>query len=251
MGDQSNFVVQAKSLELKFQNGPHLFDKINFDIRAGERIALVGPSGSGKSYLLKVIAGLREVDQGELKLWGLDWLGASATDKEKISYKMGMLFQKNALFDSLTVRENIAFPLRRRQKKLSEDEIQKKVMHFLQAVGLDTSADLMPSELSGGMQKRLGIARAVALDPELILYDDPTAGLDPITSRKIIQLLISLQEASGHTAIAMTNEMTRAFQFGHRIWYLGSGQLVDLGSPDQAKNFTDANIKNFIHGVLD
>lgn len=160
---------------------------------------------------------------------------------------MGMLFQKNALFDSLTVGDNVAFPLREATRS-EENQIQALVQRGLDSVGLSHAEKLFPDEISGGMQKRVGIARAQALDPEYLFYDDPTAGLDPITSRKIIELIIQLQERKRATVFVVTNEVARAYQVGHRLWFVEGRSVRDLGSPDEAKRSKDPKVQQFLRG---
>ncbi|MGZ3723546.1 MAG: ABC transporter ATP-binding protein, partial [Bdellovibrionales bacterium] len=160
--------------------GSAVLKKVSVQVAPGECLVLVGPSGKGKTVVLKLFAGLLAPSQGKVMVDGEDLNGLSRARQEKLLLQMGMLFQKNALFDSLTVGENIAFPLREKTS-LSEAEIQDKVSYFLEEVGIAHARTLFPDEISGGMQKRLGIARALALAPKIVLYDDPTAGLDPIT----------------------------------------------------------------------
>ena len=163
--------------------------------------------------------------------------------------RMGMLFQKNALFDSLTVLENICFPLRE-LTDLSEAEIVSKARVFLEAVGLEQAGDRYPDEISGGMQKRLGIARALALEPEIIFYDDPTAGLDPITSRKIIDLILDLKKKRGSTVVAITNEMARAYQMADTIAMVVEQTVIETGSVEETKRSSESRVKQFIRGDL-
>ena len=158
-----------------------------------------------------------------------------------------MLFQKNALFDSLTCAENIAFPLRE-VTSATEEEIQKKVKYYLDAVGIPHAAERFPDEISGGMQKRLGIARALALDPDIIFYDDPTAGLDPITSRKIIELIMATQQERSATVVAITNDMNRAYQMADRIGFVFDNDFVITGNPEETKSFQDERVQQFILG---
>lgn len=170
-------------------------------------------------------------------------------ERDALIRKMGMLFQKNALFDSMTCAENIAFPLREVAKK-SEVEIEKAVQFYLEAVGIPHARDLFPDEISGGMQKRLGIARALALEPEIVFYDDPTAGLDPITSRKIIQLIKDLQKRSNTTLVAVTNDMNRAEQLADRIGMVVDRELILTGSPAETKEHPDPRVQQFVRGSL-
>lgn len=160
---------------------------------------------------------------------------------------MGMLFQKNALFDSLTVGENIAFPLRE-ATHVGAEEIRSRVKSGLESVGIGHAEHLFPDEISGGMQKRLGIARAQALRPDFLFYDDPTAGLDPITSRKIVDLIVDLQEKNKSTVFVVTNEMPRAYQVGHRLWFVDEKRVLDLGPAEQARRHPDPRVQQFLKG---
>ncbi|MCC7442054.1 MAG: ATP-binding cassette domain-containing protein [Bdellovibrionales bacterium] len=212
-----------------------VFRELDLHVARGESVAIVGPSGGGKSVLLKIIAGLYAPDAGTIAV--------STEDK-------GMLFQKNALFDSFTVVENLLFPLRER-KRMEGAEAMKRAKGFLEAVGLSGNENLYPDEISGGMQKRLGIARALIVEPELILYDEPTAGLDPITSRKIADLIRDLRSKLGSTVVTVTNDMQRAYQIGDRIHLLAQGRLSAGGTPDATKNSKDAAVRQFIFGLKD
>ena len=159
-----------------------------------------------------------------------------------------MLFQKNALFDSFTVEENLLFPLKER-KGIIGKEAKAKAAHFLEAVGLKGNENHYPDEISGGMQKRLGIARALIVEPEIILYDEPTAGLDPITSRKIADMIRSLRHEVGSTLLTVTNDMQRAYQIGDRVYLLAKGELKSGGTPEQMQASTDPSIRQFIYGL--
>ncbi len=224
-----------------------VLSNVSLSVLQGERIAIIGPSGQGKSTLLKLMAGLIKPSRGEIQIESKNFHRLESQEKQNLLCRMGMLFQKNALFDSLTVGENIAFPLRE-AAAVSADEISRKVKSGLESVGIGHAELLFPDEISGGMQKRLGIARAQALNPDILFYDDPTAGLDPITSRKIVDLIIELQQKKVSTVLVVTNEMARAFQVGQRIWFVEGGTVTDLGSPEQAKRSTDAKVKQFLKG---
>lgn len=210
-----------------------IFRGINLDVKTGESVVIVGPSGGGKTVLLKVIAGLVSADEGRVTVE---------------SSNVGMLFQKNALFDSLTVEENLLFPLKER-KGLIGPPARERAARFLSSVGLEGTQDLYPDEISGGMQKRLGIARALIVEPEVILYDDPTAGLDPITSRTIADLIRSLRHDVGSTLVTVTNDMQRAYQLGDRIFLLAQGRLLEGGSPKQVRETPIAELRQFIYGL--
>ena len=210
-----------------------IFKKLSFQIVAGESAVLIGPSGGGKSVLLKLIAGLLLPTEGRVTLQSTD---------------LGMLFQKNALFDSFTIEENLLFPLKER-KSLEGAPARDRAKKMLQAVGLDGTQALYPNEISGGMQKRLGIARALIVEPKIILYDEPTAGLDPITSRTIAELIETLRSQSGSTLLTVTNDVQRAYQLADRIYFLAQGNLSDGGTPTDVQKTTDPALKQFIYGL--
>ncbi|MEZ4873739.1 MAG: ATP-binding cassette domain-containing protein [Bdellovibrionales bacterium] len=241
------YVVKLKNVSIQLDD--FCLKNVNFELDPGESLVLIGPSGQGKTVLLKIIAGLLQPNTGQVIVAGLDIYKATPAEREMMLYKVGMLFQKNALFDSLTCYENIAFPLRE-VKKVDEVTIRQKVEKFLDAVGLLHAIHLFPHEISGGMQKRLGIARALALDPEIVLYDDPTAGLDPITSRKIAAMILELQKKNNSANIIVTNEMSRAYQLATYIGMVIEGELVLTGSPAETRQNTDPRVKQFIHGQL-
>ncbi len=247
MGNES-CAIEFQGVSIQFEESCVL-ENVNFSIPKGEKFVVIGPSGVGKSVFLKLIAGLLLPTTGKVLINGTDINAISTLERDRILRSMGMLFQKNALFDSLTSAENIAFPLRE-VTKLSEQEIQKKIDHFLEAVAISKAKDLYPDEISGGMQKRLGIARALALDPEIILYDDPTAGLDPITSRLIINLIADLQKQKLSTLVAITNDMQRAYQLADRIGMIMDGSLIITGSVSETRSHPDPRVQQFITGKL-
>ncbi|MEK2689340.1 ABC transporter ATP-binding protein [Bdellovibrio sp. GT3] len=241
---------------LRLQNVSVTFDSqvvlrsVNLDIKSGEAFVIIGPSGQGKTTLLKTLSGLVTPQNGEVFIEQNQWSTLSSKDKLPLLKKMGILFQKNALFDSLTCIENICFPLRE-TTRLSEWEITKKAESFLDAVGIPHARDLYPDEISGGMQKRLGIARALALDPQIIFYDDPTAGLDPITSKKIITLIKTLQQQNNSTIVAVTNDMNRAYQMADRIAMVVNEEVIITGSPKETENHADPRVRQFVRGLLE
>jgi phospholipid/cholesterol/gamma-HCH transport system ATP-binding protein len=244
----SQLAIQIKTLSIQFGTRLVLRDT-DLTVHEGEIVSVIGPSGAGKSLLLKVMAGLLEPSKGAVLIKGKSLTDVDEAAKQALISNMGMLFQKNALFDSLTVAENVLFPLRE-LSKFSEEQNQQICNELLEAVGLLPSKDLFPEEISGGMQKRLGIARAMALKPDILFYDDPTAGLDPITSKKIIDLILNLQKQKKSTVIAVTNDMNRAYQLGGRILFVIDGAVLDLGTEDQAKTNADPRVKQFIFGEL-
>lgn len=241
--------IELRNVGLAFGR-ERLFEGVNLTVARGERLVLIGPSGQGKSLILKLMAGIVVPTEGSVLIDGRDMHALDKSERFLLMRKMGMLFQKNALFDSLTVGDNIAFPLRE-TTSLSEVEIQSKVTHFLEAVGLGHALALYPDEISGGMQKRVGIARALALNPEIILYDDPTAGLDPITSRKIADLILDLQKKSNSTVVAITNDMGRAYQLASRIGMVVDRNVLITGSVAETRAHSDPRVHQFIRGELE
>jgi phospholipid/cholesterol/gamma-HCH transport system ATP-binding protein len=208
-----------------------ILEQVSFDVIRGSAFTIVGPSGAGKSVLLKLIAGLLIPTAGTI---------------EVKSERVSMLFQKNALFDSFTLLENLLLPLSETMNESGPAAIDKS-MKLLEAVGLASSAHLYPDEISGGMQKRLGIARALIIDPEVILYDEPTAGLDPITSRSIADLIIDLHHRNQTTLMMVTNDLQRAYQISDTIAFCHHRGLRVLGSPADVRATRDAEIHKFIY----
>ncbi len=242
-------LLSLQDVSVDFGDG-YLLKNVSLDIKKGESVVLIGPSGFGKSVVLKLFAGLLKPTSGHVIVDGQDLNELHSRDLAAIQLKMGMLFQKNALFDSLTVGENIAFPLREKSG-LAEDKIQARVGDFLEAVGIAHARDLFPDEISGGMQKRLGIARALALQPQIVFYDDPTAGLDPITSRRIAELILQMRKEQGSTTITVTNDMARAYQLADRITMVVDKELIVTGTRAQTLAHTDPRVVQFIRGALE
>lgn len=238
-------LYQVQNLSFGYQ-GQSLLCNLNFEIYPQDRIAIIGPSGSGKSTLLKLLAGLITPSNGQVLFEGHHLATTSEDQLVKLRRKMGLLFQKNALFDSMTSFENIAFSLREASITNNTSTLSSEVTKGLESVGLGHATHLFPDEMSGGMQKRLGIARAQALKPEVLLYDDPTAGLDPITSRHIIELILTLQKECASTIVVVTNEIARALQVATRIFFVVHKECLDLGSPMQAKQSSDARVQQFL-----
>lgn len=241
-------VIELRGVSLQFEED-RVLNNIHLSVSKGEIFVIVGPSGHGKSLILKLIAGLIAPTIGQVLINGQNFQNLSMQAQDELRRKMGMLFQKNALFDSLTAGENIGFPLIETTGQ-SASQIEQKIKDYLEAVGLSHAIKLYPDEISGGMQKRLGIARALALDPEIILYDDPTAGLDPITSRKIVDLILKLNKERNSAAVAITNDMNRAYQMANHIGVVIKGELILTGTPEQTQKHQDARVQQFINGQL-
>ncbi len=220
---------------------------VNLKILKGETITILGGSGSGKSVLLRHIAGLVKPDKGSIKVDGEEIVGMDEEEMADVQKKFGMLFQGAALFDSLTVGENVAFGLRR-LTNLKETEIQKVVSEKLHMVGLKDIEHLKPAELSGGMKKRVGLARAIAMNPEYIMYDEPTTGLDPIMADIINEMILHLQEELRITSIVVTHDMVSAYKISNRLAMLYEGEIIEIESVEMIKNSKNPVVKQFISG---
>ena len=220
---------------------------VNLAVEKGESMTVIGGSGSGKSVLIKHIIGLLFPDKGEVKIAGQVLNNLDDRQLNELRKKFGMLFQMAALFDSLTVWENVGFGLKQ-HTKLSDKDIRAIATEKLALVGLKNVEDKMPVDLSGGMRKRVGLARAIAMDAEIILYDEPTTGLDPITADSINDLIIDLRKKLGVTSVAITHDMHSAYKISDRIAMLYKGEIQEIGTPDQIRNTTNPIVKQFITG---
>ena len=240
-------MIEIINLSRSF-NKNKVLDNLNLIINSGEVIVIIGRSGCGKSVLLKHIIGLIKPDIGQIIIDGNDMTRFEEYEMDKLRLSFGMLFQGAALFDSMTVGENVGFTLRE-HTGMSEAEIRKKVANSLELVGLKGIEDLMPSELSGGMKKRVGLARAICNSPKIILYDEPTTGLDPIMADAINDLIIDLNKKLNVTSIVVTHDMVSAYKISDRIAMLYKGKIVAIGSPDDIKNTKDPIVKQFITGA--
>mgnify|MGYP000169499084 CR=1 FL=1 len=220
---------------------------VNLFIEKGESMVIIGGSGSGKSVLLKHIIGLLRPDKGSVFIEGLDITKLNEKNLYKVRKKFGMLFQGAALFDSLKVWENVSFFLMR-HRGISEKKAREIAKEKLRLVGLVGVEDLMPSELSGGMRKRVGLARAIAHDPEILLYDEPTTGLDPIMADAINDLIIDLKKKLNVTSVAITHDMHSAYKIGDKIAMLYEGKIIEVGTPEEIRNSSNPIVHQFITG---
>jgi phospholipid/cholesterol/gamma-HCH transport system ATP-binding protein len=220
---------------------------VNLTVEKGESMTVIGGSGSGKSVLIKHIIGLLFPDQGQVTVDGQVLNGLDEEGLNEVRKKFGMLFQGAALFDSLTVWENVGFGLKQ-HTKMSNKEIRAIATQKLALVGLKDVEDKMPVDLSGGMKKRVGLARAIAMDPQIILYDEPTTGLDPITADAINDLIIGLRRKLGVTSVAITHDMHSAYKISDRIAMLYKGEIQEIGTPDEIKGTMNPIVKQFITG---
>jgi phospholipid/cholesterol/gamma-HCH transport system ATP-binding protein len=223
---------------------------VNLKIETGEAVVIIGTSGGGKSILLKHIVGLLMPDRGEVLIDGKSLNGLNERELMKVRQKFGMLFQGAALFDSMTVEENVGFVLRR-ERKMSKQEIDKKVAEVLDMVELPGTEKKKPAELSGGMRKRVGLARAIVYKPEIIVYDEPTTGLDPIVSDSIDQLILRVVQQLKVTSIVVTHDMRSTRRVGSRILMLNEGKIYVTGTPDEIFSSKDPLVYKFVNGIAE
>jgi len=240
---------------VEFQNvkkafGPKVvYSGLDLAIAKGETITILGPSGSGKSVALKMLIGLLEADSGAILFDGRDITTLAEKDLYDVRRRVAYLFQGAALFDSLTVGENVAYGLREQNwDTMKDEEIRKRVEHALQMVGLPGIEEMRPSDLSGGMRKRVGLARTLALHPEVILYDEPTTGLDPINTARINHLIVGIKRSLGLTSVVVTHDMGTAFTVSDRIVMLGRGRVHMQGTPEDFRRTQDTFVRDFIDG---
>ena len=225
----------------------HVLRGVDLAVEQGESLVVIGGSGSGKSVLIKHIIGLLKPDRGSIEVNGQEVTTMAKRELKELRKKFGMLFQAAALFDSLTVGENIAFPLVE-HTRARRSEIAERVRETLALVGLPDTEHLYPAELSGGMKKRVGLARALAMEPEVILYDEPTTGLDPIMADAINDLIVEMRERLAITSIAITHDMVSAYKIGHRLAMLYQGKIIFTGTPQECKDTDDPMVRQFITG---
>ena len=238
-----NRLVEISNLSKRFDKLVVL-DNISIDVHKGENLVVFGRSGTGKSVLLKCIIGLLKPDSGYVHIEGKDVINMSIKELNKARKKIGFLFQSGALYDSMTVRENLGFTLVK-NTDLSKDVIEEKVVNALQKVSLEQSIDKMPSELSGGMRKRVALARSIITEPELMLYDEPTTGLDPITSKEISELILNLQKSLNMTSIVVTHDLICANIIADRAIFLKEGKIAYQGNIEDLTSSEDKFLRNF------
>jgi phospholipid/cholesterol/gamma-HCH transport system ATP-binding protein len=243
-----NSLIKIRVVNLQKSFGEnHVLRGVHLEIQQGESMVVIGGSGSGKTVLIKCIIGLIRPDGGEIYVDGLEITSLNERRLNEVRKKFGMLFQGGALFDSMKVWENVGFGLRQ-QTRLGEEEIRRIATEKLRLLGLKDVEDLMPAELSGGMKKRVSLARAIALEPEMLLYDEPTTGIDPVVADAINELIIQMREKLNVTSIAITHDMKSAYKIGDRIAMLYEGKIIEVGTPDEIKNSTNPIVQQFIQG---
>jgi phospholipid/cholesterol/gamma-HCH transport system ATP-binding protein len=243
--ENDSLPVQVKTLHKSFGEQAVL-NGINLQVRQGETLSILGRSGTGKSVLLKLIVGLQVPDSGSIRIHGKEIAGLTLDQLNEIRKKIGFLFQNSALYDSLTVEENVAFPLRR-HIKMSDGERKKRVQELLSSVGMEQASQKMPGQISGGMQKRVGLARALALGPDILLFDEPTAGLDPITAAEIEELILRLQKERNMTSIVVTHDIHGAQTVSDRVALLRDGQILIEGTFEDLQKSSDAFVVQFLN----
>ena len=229
-------------------NGKKVLENLNLTVEKGETMVIIGRSGCGKSVLLKHIIGILKPDSGQVIIDGTDITKLEEKDLKEFRMKFGMLFQGAALFDSLTVYENVGFNLIEHTDR-PRKEIKERVSECLQLVGLKGIEDLKPAELSGGMRKRVGLARAICMKPEIILYDEPTTGVDPIMGDAVNDLIKDLHDKLNLISIAVTHDMVSAYKIASRLAMLYNGKIISVGTPEEIKNTTNPVVKQFITGA--
>ncbi len=244
--NKNEAVIKIRELKIAF-GSKVVLNEIDLDVFAGETLAVIGPSGTGKSTVLKVLTGLLPPTSGSVVINGQETNGFGEDQWDELRKYMGVVFQYSALFDFLTVGENVAFGLRR-HFNLPEEEIQVRVDELLQMVGLPDTKEMMPTELSGGMKKRVGLARALAMQPQVVFYDEPTAGLDPVMTMTISRLIRKTQQKFGVTSLLVTHDMESVFTSADRIAMLYNGKIVQIGTVEEIKNSTNPIVRAFISG---
>lgn len=238
-------IIEIKDLHKTFGKDNTILKGVNLTVNKGEDLVILGRSGSGKSVTIKCIVGLIEPDKGEINVFGQNLLEMSKKELNEVRVKIGFLFQSGALYDSMSVRENLAFTLRAHKRELTEDEVENEVVEALESVGLGDAIDKMPAELSGGMRKRIGLARTLILKPEIILYDEPTTGLDTITSREISELILDIKHKQKTSSIIITHDMACAKMTADRIMVLKDGVIHAEGTYEELEKDEDEWVRSF------
>ena len=242
-------IVQIRELHFTRESNK-IFDGISLDIRAGQITAFMGPSGTGKTTLLKLIGGQLRPDSGNVQVFGNDIHHVNQSTLYTLRKRMGMLFQSGALLTDLNVFENVAFPLRE-HTRLPEQLIRDLVLIKLEAVGLRGARNLMPSQLSGGMARRVALARAIVLDPTMIMYDEPFTGLDPITKGTIVTLIKELNDTLGLTSVVVSHDVSETMSIADYIYVISEGQIVEAGTPDDLGSSSSHWVQQFLQGLPD
>lgn len=241
---ENNTIIEIKNLSKTFGKNEVLKD-VNLTVNKGESLVILGRSGSGKSVTIKCLVGLVKVDNGSIKVFDEELTNLTENELNPIRVRIGFMFQNGALYDSMSVRQNLAFTLKHHTKNLEADEVEKRIVEALDNVGLVESIDKMPADLSGGMRKRIALARTLIIKPEIMLYDEPTSGLDTITSREISELMLSVQEKYKTTSIIITHDMPCAKSTANRIMILKEGAITAEGTYEELENSSDEWVRSF------
>ncbi|WP_173836594.1 ABC transporter ATP-binding protein [Flavobacterium sp. 14A] len=241
---QEQPIINIKKLTKSFGKN-NVLRGIDLTVNKGDNLVILGRSGSGKSVTIKCVVGLLKVDKGIIDVFGTDVTKLNYKELNKIRLRIGFLFQNGALYDSMSVRDNLAFTLKHHTKDLPKEEVEKQIIEVLENVGLEEAIDKMPSQLSGGMIKRIGLARTLVIKPEIILYDEPTAGLDTITGKEISELILSVQEKYKTTSIVITHDIICAKMTANRIIIIKDGLIHVEGSFEELKNSSDEWVRSF------
>lgn len=238
-------MIEIRGLEKAF--GDHrVLRGIDLGVREGTTTVILGGSGSGKTVLMKHIIGLLRPDAGRVIVDGEDVTDMRGRDLDRVRRKFGMVFQMSALFDSMTVLENVAFPLREHRKHLPEEEVRRIVAEKLRIVGMEGVEQKYPAELSGGMRKRVALARAIVLDPKIVLYDEPTTGLDPITTDYVDEMILDARRELGVTSVVISHDIGSAFKVGDEIAFLHDGRIVESAPPSALRGSTNPHVQKFL-----
>ena len=240
-------MISLRQLTMAF-GSKVVLDELDIDVYKGETLAVIGPSGSGKSTVIKVLTGLLAPTSGSVQIEGQETSGFDDDAWDELRCHMGVVFQYSALFDFLSVGENVAFGLRQ-HFKLPEAEVQSRVAALLEMVGMPGTQSMMPAELSGGMKKRVGLARALAMQPQVVFYDEPTSGLDPVMTMTISRLIRKTQQTLGVTSVLVTHDMESAYFAADRIAMLYKGKIVQVGTPDEIKRSSNPIVHAFVNGL--
>ena len=238
-------LIELDKVELAF-GAKSVLKGVDLSVKQGETMVVIGPSGSGKSTILRLMIGLLKPTAGEVRLHGENVNAYDEKDWNRLRKRMGMVFQYSALFDFMTVGENVAFGLQQHTDQ-NEAEIEQRVDYVLEMVGLAGQQKMMPVNLSGGMKKRVSLARAIAVQPEIVLYDEPTAGLDPVMANVINELIVQTRDKLGVTSVVVTHDMGSAFRVADKIAMLDGGKIIISGTPAEIRNTTDEQVRHFVY----